>query len=189
MSILKIITSTTREGRKGISVANWITELAKEVDGFEVELIDLKELDLPFMNEPNHPSLGKYQFEHTKDWSKIIGEADAFIIVLAEYNFGFPAPIKNAIDYLFHEWYYKPVGFVSYGGVSGGLRATQMLKQVVTTLNMMPISEQVNIPFFAKSIDGDGRFNANEIINDSAKNMLQHLIKWSDTMKTMRDTK
>lgn len=188
MSVLKIITSTTREGRKGISVAKWITELAKEIDGFEVELIDLKELDLPFMNEPNHPSLGEYQFEHTKEWSKTIGEADAFIIVLAEYNYGFPAPIKNAIDYLFKEWQYKPVGMVSYGGISAGLRATQMLKQVVTTLNMMPISEQVSIPFFAKYIDQDGKFNANDTTNNSAKRMLQELLRWSDTMKNMRKT-
>lgn len=188
MSVLKIITSTTREGRKGISVANWITAFAKQVDGFEVDLIDLKELDLPFMNEPNHPSLGKYQYEHTKNFSKIIGEADAFIIVLAEYNYGFPAPIKNAIDYLHKEWQYKPVGIVSYGGVSGGLRSSQMLKQVVTTLNMMPIPTQVTIPFFAKFIDKEEIFNANDIITDSAVLMLQELLKWSDTMKTMRVT-
>ncbi len=110
------------------------------------------------MNEPNHPRLQQYQDEHTKKWSEIIIAADAFIIVLAEYNFGFPATIKNAINYLFNEWKYKPVAFVSYGGVSGGLRSTQMLKQVVTALNMMPIVDQVNIPFFAKLIDDKGTF-------------------------------
>lgn len=187
MNKLKIITSTTREGRKGISVANWIVELANKVEGFEVELIDLKEVNLPFMDEPNHPRLGEYQHEHTKEWSKTIGESDAFIILLAEYNYGFPAPIKNAIDYLFKEWQYKPVGLVSYGGISAGLRASQMLKQVVTTLNMMPIAEQVSLPFFANYIDEDGKFNATESMDTTANNMLQQLLKWSETMKAMRE--
>ena len=149
MNNIKILSSTTREGRKGIAVANWITELGKRNDNYNIELLDLAEINLPFMDEPNHPRLQKYQHAHTKRWSETITAADAFIIVLGEYNFGFPAPIKNAIDYLFNEWRYKPVAFVSHGGVSGGLRSTQMLKQVVTALNMMPIVDQVNIPFFA----------------------------------------
>ena len=103
MNNIKIITSTTREGGKGIAVANWITELAKQNDKYNIELLDLAEINLPFMDEPNHPRLQKYQHEHTKKWSQTIAAADAFIIVLAEYNFGFPAPIKNAIDYLFNE--------------------------------------------------------------------------------------
>src|SRR5689334_16729752 len=168
MNNIKIITSTTREGRKGIAVANWITELAKKNNANTVELLDLAEINLPFMDEPNHPRLRQYQHEHTKRWSATISEADAFIIVFAEYNFGFPAPIKNAIDYLFNEWHYKPVAFVSYGGVSGGLRSTQMLKQVVTAVQMMPIVDSVTIPFFAKLIDESGVFNPSELIVTSA---------------------
>ena len=129
MNKLKIITSTTREGRKGIFVANWITELAMASGKYEVELLDLAVINLPLMNEPNHPRLRQYQHEHTKKWSATIESADAFIIVLAEYNFGFPAPIKNALDYLYNEWKYKPVAFVSYGGIAGGMRSMQMLKQ------------------------------------------------------------
>src|SRR5215210_7910577 len=163
MDNIKIITSTTREGRKGIAVAAWITELVKQTNRYNVELLDLAEINLPFMDEPAHPRLQQYKYEHTKKWSETIGAADAFIIVLAEYNFGFPAPIKNAIDYLFNEWKYKPVAFVSYGGVSGGLRSTQMLKQVVTALNMMPVVDQVNIPFFAKFIDEQDVFKADEV--------------------------
>ena len=152
MNSIKIITSTTREGRKGIAVANWITDFAKQTNKYNIELLDLAKINLPFMDEPNHPRLKQYQHEHTKKWSETINSADAFIIVLAEYNFGFPAPIKNAIDYLFHEWKYKPVGFVSYGGVSGGLRSAQMLKQVVTAVSMMPIADTVNIPFFLPNL-------------------------------------
>src|SRR5215210_2222253 len=186
MNNIKIITSTTREGRKGIAVANWITELAKQNDKYNIELLDLAEINLPFMDEPNHPRLQKYQHEHTRRWSETITAADAFIIVLGEYNFGFPAPIKNAIDYLFNEWKYKPVAFVSYGGVSGGLRSTQMLKQVVTALNMMPVVDQVNIPFFAKLIDDKGTFMPNETITKSAEAMLTELERWSDALKAMR---
>jgi NAD(P)H-dependent FMN reductase len=186
MNNIKIITSTTREGRKGIAIANWITDLAKQNNQYNVELLDLAQINLPFMNEPNHPRLQQYMHDHTKKWSEIINAADAFIIVLSEYNFGFPAPIKNAIDYLFNEWKYKPVAFVSYGGVSGGLRATQMLKQVVTAVHMTPIVEQVHIPFFAKMIDDKGIFQPNETTINSAQVMLRELERWSEALKTMR---
>src|SRR3954463_6986683 len=186
MNNIKIITSTTREGRKGIAVAHWITDLAKQNNKYNIELLDLAEISLPFMDEPNHPRLKKYQHEHTKKWSETINAADAFIIVLAEYNFGFPAPIKNAIDFLYNEWKNKPVAFVSYGGVSGGLRSTQMLKQVVTAVHMMPLVEQVNIPFFAKLIDDNGIFVPNETITKSAEAILRELERWSEALKAMR---
>lgn len=186
MTNLKIITSTTRPGRSGVAVEKWFTALAKSKPEFSVELLDLSVINLPFMDEPNHPRMQKYQHEHTKKWSAKIDEADAFIIVLAEYNFAFPAPIKNALDFLFNEWMHKPVGFVSYGGVSGGLRSTQMLKQVVTTMSMVPITAQVNIPFFAKLIDENGKFQANEIIIKSAEHTLAELEKWSEALKSIR---
>lgn len=138
------------------------------------------------MNEPHHPRLQQYQHEHTKKWSATINSADAFIIVLAEYNFGFPAPIKNAIDYLYNEWMHKPVAFVSYGGVSGGLRSTQMLKQVVAAVHMMPVVDQVNIPFFANLIDDKGVFVPSETITKSAQVMLSELERWSEALKVMR---
>ena len=186
MTNLKIITSTTRPGRSGVAVEKWFAEYAASKSAFTLELLDLSVINLPFMDEPNHPRMQRYQHEHTKRWSAKINEADAFIIVLAEYNFGFPAPIKNALDFLFNEWMHKPVGFVSYGGVSGGLRSTQMLKQVVTTLSMMPIAAQVNIPFFAKLIDEKGVFHPNEIIIKSADHTLAELEKWSTSLKPMR---
>lgn len=186
MNKLKIITSTTREGRKGIVIANWLMDLVKDDTRFEAELLDLARINLPFMNEPNHPRFQQYQFEHTKQWSATIDAADAFVIVLSEYNFGFPAPIKNALDYLFHEWKYKPVGIVSYGGVSGGLRSTQMLKQVLTTLSMTPLVESVPVPFFTKYITDDGGFKPEEMVVRSIHAMLSELSRWSETLKPMR---
>jgi NAD(P)H-dependent FMN reductase len=186
MNTIKIITSTTREGRKGTAVANWITGLAKQNQQFAIELLDLAEIKLPFMDEPHHPRMKQYQHEHTRNWSQTIDAADAFIIVLAEYNFGFPAPIKNAIDFLFTEWMQKPVAFVSYGGVSGGLRSTQMLKQVVTAVHMMPVVDQVNIPFFTKHMNEQGVFVPDETITKSAGQMLNELERWSNALKPMR---
>lgn len=183
---LKVITSTTREGRKGNIVAEWIMELAKNNEAFDVELLDLAAINLPLMDEPNHPRMQQYQHEHTRRWSEQINAADAFIIILGEYNFAFPAPIKNALDYLFNEWKYKPVGLVSYGGASGGLRASQMLKQVITTLSMMPLTEQVAIPFFTKFINDEEKFVADEQLQKSALNLLKELERWTGAMKQLR---
>jgi NAD(P)H-dependent FMN reductase len=187
MNSLKIITSTTRPGRKGISIARWVFSQALQFGKFESELLDLAEIGLPLMDEPNHPRQKNYQHEHTKKWSKMIDSADAFIIVLSEYNFSIPAPIKNAIDFLFHEWRYKPVAFVSYGGVSGGLRSTQMMKQVVTSLNMMPISESISIPFFSKYINDEEDFVPDEIVTKSLQVLLTELERWSEALKKMRN--
>lgn len=183
---LKIITSTTRLERKGIAVANWIYSLSKQENKFDTELLDLATINLPMMDEPNHPRLGNYQHQHTKDWSAKISSADAFIIILGEYNYGFPAPIKNAIDFLFKEWMYKPVGIVSYGGISGGTRSTQMLKQVLTTLQMMPINQGVTIPFFAKQINTEGKFVADEAQTKAAIAMIAELQRWATSMKELR---
>lgn len=188
MNKVKIITSTTRPGRKGIFVANWITGMAQQTGKFDVELLDLARINLPFLDEPNHPRLQQYQHEHTKRWSAIINEADAFIVVLSEYNFGFPAPLKNAMDYLFKEWMYKPIAFVSYGGISGGLRSTQMLKQVISALHMIPLTAAVSIPFFSKYINED-EFKPEEIVVKSAQTMLAELPRFCEASKVLRQVK
>jgi NAD(P)H-dependent FMN reductase len=129
---LLIIIASTRPGRVGLPVGQWFHERATSHGGFEVEVADLAEWNLPFMDEPNHPRLRQYTQPHTQRWSATVDRADGFVFVMPEYNNGFNAPLKNAIDYLYQEWQYKPVGFVSYGGTSGGLRAVQMAKLVVT---------------------------------------------------------
>ena len=185
---LKIILASTRPGRKGPVVAGWIHNLAKKNKNFKVELIDLKEVNLPFHDEPEMPVKQDYKHAHTKKWSKIINSADAFIIVSPEYNHGYSAPLKNALDYLFKEWNYKPVSFVSYGGVAGGTRAAQMLVQVVTALKMMPLTESVHIPQFAKYIKSDV-FEADEYMEKTAQEMLKELIKWAEGLKKLRAEK
>lgn len=186
MDRLKIITSTTRPGRKSEVVASWVADKVKQSMDFDVEILDLAKIDLPMMNEANHPKLRKYEHDHTKKWSELIDSADAFIFVMAEYNHGLTAPLKNAIDYLSHEWAYKPVGLVSYGGISGGTRAVHMIKETITQLKMVPLAEGVIIPFIQQYIDEDGKFVPSEIINESADLMLNELSRWSEALKMLR---
>lgn len=184
---LKIIIVSTRPGRKGPALAAWMHERVENNPAFKTELLDLAEINLPFFDEPEHPRFQKYQHQHAKSWSAIIDSSDAFIIVTPEYNYGYPAPIKNAIDYLFNEWAYKPVAFVSYGGIAGGTRCVQMLKQVLTALKMVPVTEAVHIPFFTKYINEAGTFLSDEGINKSADAMISELTKWSAALQPMRD--
>ena len=116
----------------GPAVAEWFLHRARLHGKFTVDSIDLATVNLPMFDEPRHPRLGQYEHEHTKRWSATVARADAFVFVTPEYNYGAPPSIVNAIDYLNREWAYKPVGFVSYGGVSGGTRSVQMIKQIVT---------------------------------------------------------
>ncbi|MEO6833201.1 MAG: NAD(P)H-dependent oxidoreductase [Chitinophagaceae bacterium] len=184
---LKIIIGSTRPSRKGHVIADWFLDIATLHPNFDVELLDLKEINLPLFDEAEHPRFQRYAHEHTKNWSKVIAEADAFVMVTPEYNFGYPATLKNAMDFLSVEWQEKPVGFVSYGGVSAGTRAVQDLKLPITTLGMMPIPQAVNIPFFTQFINDEGIFVGNELLEKSANAMLYKLENWAEALKGMRE--
>jgi NAD(P)H-dependent FMN reductase len=187
MPRLTIIIGSTRPGRAGLPIAEWFTDRARWHGGFDVHVADLAVLNLPLLDEPNHPRLGRYIHQHTKHWSAIVDVSDAFVIVTPEYNHGYPAPLKNAIDYLHNEWRDKPVGFVSYGGVSAGTRAVQQLKQVVTTLKMLPVVEAVSIPFHPQFIGADGRVQANEIMEQAADAMLDELMRVEGALRPLRE--
>jgi NAD(P)H-dependent FMN reductase len=186
MPKLSIVIASTRPGRVGLPVAEWFRDQALQHGGFEVEVVDLAAINLPLFDEPNHPRFRQYVHQHTKDWSAIVEASDAFVFVMPEYNYGFNAAIKNAIDYLHYEWSYKPVGFVSYGGVAAGTRAVQMLKQVVTTLKMTPIPEAVSIPFVTQFIDEDGSVQANEVMETAARAMLDELLRVESVLRPLR---
>jgi NAD(P)H-dependent FMN reductase len=183
---LLVVIVSTRPGRVGLPVGRWFDAQARAHGAFEVEVADLLEIGLPFMDEPNHPRLRQYTHQHTKDWSATVDAADAFAFVMPEYNYSLTAPFKNAIDFLHNEWQYKPVGFVSYGGVSGGMRAVQMAKQVVTTLKMTPLPEAVTIPFVARFIDDEGDFVPDEPIEQAANVMLSELLRVGEALAVLR---
>ena len=185
---LQIIIASTRPGRVGLPVADWFEQEAIAHGAFHVERVDLAKWDLPLLDEPNHPRLRRYVHQHTRDWSASIEAADAFAFVMPEYNFGINAALKNAIDYLHHEWAYKPVGFVSYGGVSAGTRAVQMAKQVVTGLRMTPIYDAVSIPFVAQLLNEERtRLQANEVMETAAQAMLDELARVEAATRTLRE--
>jgi NAD(P)H-dependent FMN reductase len=184
---LQIVIASTRPGRVGLPVGTWFDARARAHGAFEVELVDLAELRLPFMDEPNHPRLHDYTHRHTKEWGARVEAADAFAFVMPEYNHGFNAPLKNALDFLHVEWQYKPVGLVSYGGVSAGTRAAQMLKPVLVGLKMTPLFEAVSIPFVARFIDDEGELQANEVMEQAADAMLDELVRVGAALAPLRD--
>lgn len=184
---LHVIICSIRPGRVGPSVARWFADYAKQNSPFDVQLVDLAEVNLPLHDEPYHPASGRYEKEHTKAWSAMVNSADAYVFVTPEYNYGPPPGFINALNYLYKEWNYKPCGFVSYGGISGGMRAVQLEKQLVTTLKMMPMVEGVAIPLVMNLLDDDRAFRSNELFDKSADTMLAELLRWTKGLKAMRD--
>jgi NAD(P)H-dependent FMN reductase len=179
---LHVVISSTRPGRVGPAVARWFSDFAAGHSTFDVKLVDLADFKLPIYDEPAHPAMQQYEHAHTKAWSASVSAADAFVFVTPEYNFNPPPSLVNALNYVYREWNYKACGFVSYGGVSGGLRAVQMAKQLVTTLKMMPMVEGVAVPMVGQSLDEQGAFVSNKLIDHSAQQMLDELAKWTGAL-------
>lgn len=185
MPRLGVVLSSVREGRTGAAVADWVMDQSRGHGGFEVELVDLKAIDLPLLREPHHPKLRKYTDPKTVAWSRIVDALDALVLVTPEYNHGTPAALSNALDHLHSEWSYKAAAFVSYGGISGGLRSVQMTKPRLLAFNMMPIVEAVPIPFVAKQIHAD-RFEATDAQVQALDAMLDELRRWTDALSVLR---
>jgi NAD(P)H-dependent FMN reductase len=176
--ILQVIIGSTRPGRVGSAVADWIIDRAREHGDFEVEVTDLRALDLPIFDEPYHPRLRQYVHQHTKDWSAIVDRSDAFVFVIPEYNHSFNAATKNAVDYLSQEWRNKPAGIVSYGGASGGAHAARMLAQVLGgALQMVTVADSVNIPAVRERLDDQGRLQPDPDSRRAAAAMLAELAR------------
>lgn len=187
MPRLGVVIASVREGRVGLPIAQWFIERAQQHAKFEVEVVDLKTVDLPVFAERHHPRLQKYENDKQKEWSATVAALDAFVFVTPEYNNGTSPALLNAFDYLFVEWNYKPTAFVSYGGISAGLRAVQMTKLTISALKMVTIVEAVNIPFVAQAIDREaGKFNATDQHDRSATVMLDELYRWSQALATLR---
>lgn len=182
---LGVVTVSVRDGRKGEAIADWFLARVREHGAFDVEAVDLKAVGLPVLSEPNHPRLGQYTQDTTKAFSATIKALDAFVFVTPEYNFATPPSLVNALDHLALEWQYKAAGFVSYGGVSGGLRATQMTRMLLTGFKLVPLVEQVIIPFFTNELR-DGRFPGNAKTNASATAMLDELLRWTHALAPLR---
>ena len=157
MKKIKVILGSSRKGRNGKMVADWLMNQTKSyTDKLDFELLDLADWPIPFFDNPVSPAMGGELVGEVKKWAEKIAEADGIIIITPEYNHGYPAVLKNALDVIYKEWNYKPVSFVSYGAVSAGIRAVEQLKQVVLELKMFPMHEEVNIHFVWQAFAEDG---------------------------------
>lgn len=183
---LGIIIASTRPERKGSILGQWFYEQARQHSGVEASLIELAEVNLPLLDESAHPRLQQYAHAHTKAWSEQVAALDAFVFVTPEYNFGTPPALNNALNYLYKEWNYKPAGFVSYGGISGGTRSVEMTKQILGALKVVPLVEAVTIPLFAKHLTEAQTFDANDIQIQAAANLVKELQRWHGALKTLR---
>lgn len=185
---LQVVIASTRPGRVGKPVGDWFAAQARADERFEVEVADLAEINLPFLDEPRHPAMRQYEHQHTKDWSARIGPSDAFVFVAPEYNYGLCAPLKNALDFLFVEWGHKPAAIVSYGGVSAGLRAAEHGQQVMNALQMMVIKPAISIPMVSQMMK-EGQFEPTDIVKQSVAPMLNELYRWGVTLRGLRESK
>lgn len=190
---IQVIIGTTREGRFGDKPARWIAGLLQERADVEVEVLDLREYALPLYDESLSPSRlhGHYGDERIQRWVDKIAEGDGYVIVTAEYNHGYPAVLKNAIDYPFDQWQRKPVGFISYGSALG-VRAVEQLRQVVIELQMAPIRHAIQIPIdiYTEVIKDPNQPNlaAFEVLSQPAGQFIDHLLWWTQVLKTGRET-
>ncbi|MDP4010138.1 MAG: NAD(P)H-dependent oxidoreductase [Candidatus Shapirobacteria bacterium] len=184
---IKIITGSTRPGRFNIQPAEWIYEVAKKRQNIEVEFLDLVKINLPFLDEAISASQHKYSQPHTLEWARIIGEADGFVWVTPEYNHSYSPALKNAIDFLYAEWNYKPVSFVSYGSLAGGARAVEHLRGVAGELKMYDLREQILLSNYWENLDENGKYKFNERHEQMANQILDSLTFWAEKMKAARE--
>ena len=194
---IKIIVGSTRQNRFSEKPAQWIFEEAKELEGVEAELLDLRDYPMPFFDDPMPPSMakGQYSNETVKKWAEKINDGDAFIIVSPEYNHGYSAVLKNALDVINPEWNRKPVGFVSYGSAVGA-RSVEQLRQVAVELQMAPIRNAIHIPvdIFMAAMMGKGTLDPNEMfapirkspMGDPVEKFFNDLLWWAKALKDAR---
>lgn len=187
MPIVKIIIGSTRPSRFGIQPAKWITELSREHSNATFELVDLAELNLPPLDEPQPAITGIYTKDHTKKWSKIIAEADGFVFVTGEYNFSIPAALKNAIDFLTAEWRYKPVAFVSYGAGAGGALAVSHLRSSIANVGMFDLRDHIAFVNYWTQLDEKGQLQPQKEHIATAHTLLDNIAFWSGYLKGARE--
>ena len=182
---LKVVVASTRPRRLGVPIGAWAADAAYSTAASTSRWSTWPGLGLPLLDGPNLPRDAQYINEHTRRWSAKVDEAAPFVIVTPDYNHGPPASLVNALSFLHHEWHYKPVGFVSYGGVSAGTRSVEIVKQIVTTLKMMPIPEAVSIPFVFRLVE-DSHFRPEPELEHAATAMLDELRRWVDALHDLR---
>jgi len=180
-----IIIGSTRPGRKGEAVAKWVYEIAQRRSDAAFEVVDIKDFDLPLLDEPMSPMTGQYTQQHTRTWSAKIASFDAYVFVTPEYNHATSGALKNAIDFLYNEWVNKAAGFVGYGGASG-TRAVENLRLVMGELQVADVRSQVGLSLFT-DFENFSVFKPAPQQEKSVNAMLDQLIAWGGALKTLRE--
>jgi NAD(P)H-dependent FMN reductase len=182
-----VIIGSTRPGRNAEKVARWAFEQAKKRTDAEFELVDIKDFNLPLLDEPVPPSMGKYSKPHTLAWAKKIASFDAFVFVTPEYNHAPSAALKNALDYLYAEWNNKAAGFVSFGA-AGGTRAVEQLRQVMGELQIADVRAQVAFSLFT-DFENYSVLKPNPMHETNLTLMLDQLVSWAGALRAVRAAK
>lgn len=189
MKIL-VVLGSIREGRVGEKVADWVMEqIGKRQNKSEYELLDLKEYPMKLYQEAKHPAMldGKSSDKIANKWIAKVAQADGYLIITPEYNHGPSAALKNALDYAYFEWNRKAIGFVSYGGASGGIRAVEQLRLAAIELQLVPIRESVAIQFVGQKIE-DGKIILGKHFESSLVKTLEQLEWWVKILKDARES-
>jgi NAD(P)H-dependent FMN reductase len=182
---LAIIIGSTRPNRIGESVGKWVHQLAQKRSDAEFELVDIKDYNLPLLDEPIPPSQGKYSKEHTKKWAAKIASFDAYVFVTPEYNHGICGALKNAIDFLYAEWNNKAAGFVGYGS-AGGVRAVEHLRLVMAEVQIATVRAQVMLSLH-DDFENYTVFKPRDFHEKTLGQVFDQVIAWGGAMKTLRE--
>jgi NAD(P)H-dependent FMN reductase len=182
---IQIILGSTRDQRRGPAIARWFASIAAERDDISSELLDLAEFNLPFLSGATPPIAPDSREEAARGWGAKVADGDGYVFVIPEYNHGYPAAVKNALDHLFCEWSRKPIGFVSYGGAAGGVRAVEQLRQVAVELDMVPVRRQVAIARIWQAIDEQGNLRPPVPLR-AAQRLLDDIGTWANALRVGR---
>ncbi|CCH32731.1 NAD(P)H-dependent oxidoreductase [Actinosynnema sp. NPDC047251] len=188
---LAVIIGSVREGRFGPVVANWLAEQATQHGQFQVELVDLADTDLPLVLGPEPPAIATTDQRPAAmaGLTAKLAAADAYLVVTPEYNHSFPASLKAAIDWHFAEWRAKPIGFASYGGQAGGLRAVEALRLVFAELHAVTVRDGVAFPNYWELFDEEGGLLDAGPVEEAAKTLLDQLVWWGEALRNAREAK
>lgn len=182
-----VIIGSTRPGRNGEAVGKWVYEIASKRTDATYELVDLLEVNLPLLDEPNSPAMQRYTKQHSRDWSARIDSFDAFVFVTPEYNHGVPAALKNALDFLYKEWNNKAAGFVGYGN-TGGARSVEHLRNTMAELQIADVREQVALSLFT-DFENYSVFKPAAFHEKKVNSMLDQVVSWGTALKQVRGQK
>lgn len=180
-----VILGSTRQGRYADTVATWVMGKLRGRTGATFTPVDLRELALPLFDAAVPPAFGAVA-PAAREWAERVESADGYIFIAPEYNHGYPAPLKNALDHLYREWAHKPAAIVSYGGYGGGYRAAEQLRQVLIELKMAPVRDQVGVPAIWAAFDGAGAPRA-EMLDGALDAMVGDLLWWTQALIPARE--